>query len=242
MIDIIVVTYNAKNKLRLCLQSIEKYTKDMPYRLTIVNNNSQDKTAEYLNKKYAFNQKAKIIHAKKNMGFSGAANLALKATSNKLVALLDDDVEVTKGWLMKLHQSIKKKPSIAIIGPKVMLPNKKIFCAEMIIWNHIILPVGMKEKDNGQRDYIRKVDALCGACWLIKRNIIKKIGFFDERFFPCQMEDVDYCVRARLAGYKIIYNGKITVIHHNLYRALGNKNWLRFVKKWPNLSMFPLKN
>ena len=241
MIDIIVVTYNAKNKLRRCLQSIEKYTKGIPYQLTVVNNNSRDETAEYLNKKYTNSQNVKIIHAKKNMGFSGAANLALKNTSNKFIALLDDDLEVTEGWLMKLYKNIKNRPSVAIVGPKVVLPNKKIFSAEMIIWNHIVIPVGMKEKDNSQRNYTRQADALCGACWLMDRDIIKKVGYLDERFFPCQMEDVDYCIRVRLAGYKIIYDGKITIIHHNLYRALGNKNWIRFIKKWPDLSMFPLK-
>ena len=71
----------------------------------------------------------------------------------------------------------------------------------------------------------------------MKREVVKKIGYFDTRFFPCQHEDIDFCLRARLGKYKIIYNGKTEIIHHNLFRDrdLFNKNWLKFIKKWRNI-------
>ena len=107
--------------------------------------------------------------------------------------------------------------------------------------------VGSGEIDRGQKDYIKECDALVGACWLMRREVFNKIGGFDERFFPSQHEDIDYCLRARLAGYKIIYNGKVRVIHHHLYRdggeAYGRKNWHKFLRKWKSvLDKFPLKD
>lgn len=243
MIDIIVVTYNAKNKLKRCLESIEKYTKSIRYLLTVVNNNSTDGTPQFL-KNYR-QKKIKIINNNENFGFSGAANIALNNTSNKFIVFLDDDAEVTKGWLYKLYKEIKNKPKVGIIGCKIVSSDNRIFCADYRIRSLSL--VGSGEIDKGQRDYIKECDSVAGTCWLMKTDLIKKVGYFDEKFSPSQHEDIDYCLRTRLAGYKIIYNGKIKIIHHHLFRDGGRKlnerNWRRFLKKWKNLlHKFPLKD
>lgn len=238
MIDIIVVTRNAKEKLKACLSSIKKYTTTVPYKLTVINNNSSDGTKAFLDRYHEW--KLRIFHSRKNLGFSGAANIALKKTQSNFIALLDDDVRVTKNWLEGLYGEIKKSPSVGIVGPKVVYPDKKIFSAGIFIWKHIIFNIGSGYPDRGERDYVGPVDGLNGACWLIRRKLIGKVGYFDKRFFPCQWEDVDYCIRTRLAGYKIIYNGKVTVVHHSLLRTLGRNNRIKFIKKWPDLSMFPM--
>jgi len=241
MLDIIVVTYNAKNKLKRCLESIERHAGNISHWLTIVDNASNDGTTDYLNKKYNKDRHVNIIHTKKNVGFSGAANIALKATRNKFVALIDDDAEVTKNCLEQLYKQIRNNPDVGIIGPKVLFPNKRICAAGTLIWGRIDMNIGSKEIDSGQRDYTKEVDALIGPCWIIRREIIRKVGYLDEQFFPCQWEDFDYCIRTRLAGYKIIYHGKAALIHHNLFRSSNADNQERFIRKWPDLSMFPLR-
>lgn len=243
MVDIIVVTYNARNELKRCLKSVEKYTKGIRYLLTIVNNDSTDGTSRFLKNYQKKNKNINIIHTGKNLGFCGGANLALRNTYNKFIALLDDDVEVTKGWLVKLCQQIKKKSNIGIVGCKIVFPDNKIWSAEYRVRPPEL--AGWGERDKGQRDYIKECDALAGPCWLMKRGLIKKVGYFDERFFPCQCEDIDYCLRTRLAGNKIIYNGKVKIIHHHLYRDKGQfrKNLQKFLKGWRNiLPAFPLKD
>ncbi|MDP2939169.1 MAG: glycosyltransferase [Candidatus Omnitrophota bacterium] len=242
MFDLIIVTYNAKDKLRLCLSSVERHTNGIQYMLTVVNNNSSDGTLQFL-KKYQQQHKIKVIHTDKNLGFCGGANLALKNTSNKFIVLLDDDVEVTQGWLKELYKQIKNKPKIGIVGCKIFLPSKRIFSADYRV--RPIYLVGCGEIDKGQRDYIKECDALVGPCWLMRRELIKKVGYFDERFFPSQHEDIDYCLRTRLAGYKIIYNGRVKISHHHLFRdgQQFRENWRKFLKKWKALlSKFPLKD
>ena len=243
MIDIIIVTYNAEKKLRRCLKSIEKNTRDIDYCLTILDNASTDKTGVYLKKysKTVDKKLLRIIRSSKNLGFSGGANKAIKITKNKFIALIDDDAEVTKGWLSGLYSKIIGQNSVGIVGPKLLTPDGRIAGAGMFIWDRIILQIGLGEKDTGQRNYIRDVDCLAGPCWLIRREIFEKIGYFDERFFPSQYEDIDYCVRARLAGYRIIYDGTSSLTHHNLLRGSTNINRKKFFKKWPDLSMFPIK-
>ncbi len=243
MINIIIVTYNAKDKLKRCLESVEKYTKGISYLLTIVDNHSTDGTFEFL-KNYKKGN-IKVINTKKNLGFCGGANFALRNTHNKFIVLLDDDAEASRGWLTRLYKSIKNEPNVGIVGCKINFPNNRIHCADYRVKRFQL--VGWNEIDGGQRDYIRECDALIGPCWLMRRDLIENVGYFDERFFPSRHEDIDYCLRARLAGYKIIYNGRAKVIHHHLCRygadEQNRKNTQKFLKKWKNLlHKFPLKD
>ncbi len=239
--DILIVTYNARQKLTRCLRSVIRHTRDVSYQITVLDNASTDGTAEYLER--AFSKKIKLIKSRKNLGFSGGVNLLLCKTNHPWVVFLDDDAEVTAGWLTRFYVLAKKNPSLGIISGKIVYPNRRIFCAEFSI-----VPfgsVGRGEVDRGYRDYTKEVDAVPGPCWLVPRSVIEKVGLFDERFFPCQYEDIDYCLRVRLAGYKIFYHGKVEIIHHNLFRKgseiILNQNIRRFFKKWRKvMHRFPL--
>ncbi len=124
MVDIIIVTYNAKNKLRRCINSVKKHTKE--YLLTVVDNCSRDGTSQYLKRLKNVN----VIRAKKNLGFSAGANLGLKKTNNEFVVLLDDDTEVTENWLIGLSNHIKNKPKVGIVGCKIIFPDNTIHAAD----------------------------------------------------------------------------------------------------------------
>ncbi|MDD5173627.1 MAG: glycosyltransferase [Candidatus Omnitrophica bacterium] len=228
-VDIIIVTCNAGDLLRRCLLSVRRHT-GVPYLITVVDNGSTDGTPDFLRSQSGL----RIISNDKNVGFSRAMNMGIKKTGNGLIVCLDDDVEVTKNWLEGLITCIKRS-RVGIVGCKIVFPNGRIHAAEYRIKPRMV--VGRGEKDAGHREYVRQVDGLIGPCWLMKREVVKKIGYFDERFYPSQHEDLDFCIRTRLAGFKIIYNGKVKVIHHNLYRddGLSGENWKKFLIKWKGL-------
>ncbi len=238
-IDIIIVSYNAKKNIKRCVNSIRKHTRDCPYRLTIVDNNSTDGTVELLK---TLGSDIKIIINKENLGFSGGANTAIKSTSGAYMALVDDDAEVTPHWLKKLHKKIRESPDIGIVGCKIVFPNNLIFCAEIGVSTGCPTSVGYGEADRGQRDYIKEVESVNGACWIMRREVFKKVGFYDTQFFPCQYEDLDYCLRARQAGFKVIYDGQVPIIHHHLFRDGGIRtnfsNHKKFMTKWDGLKSF----
>jgi len=239
--DILIVTHNARYKLARCLRSVIRFTPGMSYQITVLDNASTDGTSEYLQKN--FSKRIQLIKSLKNLGFSGGINLLLRKTKKPWVVLLDDDAEVTQGWFERFYAIARRKSNVGIISGKVVYPNQRIFCAEFSI-----VPfgsVGRSEFDRGQRNYSKEVDAVPGPCWLMPRAVIKRVGPFDERFFPCQYEDIDYCLRVRVAGYKIYYDGSVPIVHHNLYRKGSgltlNKNITIFFKKWQKaLSRFPL--
>ncbi|MBP9837361.1 MAG: glycosyltransferase family 2 protein [Proteobacteria bacterium] len=231
MVDIIIVTHNAEEKLRACVTSLRKNTENSNYILTIVNNGSSDGTAKYLK---TLKGNVQVITTKANKGFCYGANLGIESTNNDIVTLLDDDVEVTKDWLPTLLKKLRKK-AVGIVTPKIIFPNGTIFSAGFFLKK--LLSLGYGEIDFGQYNRVREFDAFPGPCWLIKRKVLQEIGKFDEKYFPCQYEDLDYCLRVRQAGYKIIYNGKVSVIHHNLFRSAKkqSKNLQYFLDKWKSL-------
>ncbi|MFA5146260.1 MAG: glycosyltransferase [Candidatus Omnitrophota bacterium] len=244
-IDIIIITYDARDKLERCLRSIVRNTGGLSYRITVVDNGCTDGTSGFLNIYHRKNKYVDIIRSDKNLGFSGGANIALKNTRNELICLMDDDVEVTGGWLRELRREIKARPDAGIVGCKILSGDGRIWSADYRI--RLLNSIGIGEIDRGQRDYIKECDALVGPCWLMRRRILDKVGYFDERFFPCQNEDIDYCLRTRLAGYKIVYDGRARIIHHHLFRdggtAQNHRNRQRFLRKWgKGLLRFPLKD
>ncbi len=238
--DIIIVTYNAKHKLKACLDSIQKNSAHLRYTVTVVDNHSTDGTGTLLKKYF---KGINYIRLLKNKGFSHGANVALRQTHHDYMALLDDDIEVPAGWLEALYGQMKGKKDVGMVGPKLLLPNGRIFAADCSVKRGS--PRGAEEWDKGQRDYIRECDALTGPCWLMRRAVFNEVGDFDEAFFPCQGEDTDYCLRVRLKGYKIIYNGRVAVIHYNLFRTLGlaQQNTDLLKQKWARvLTNLPFKD
>jgi GT2 family glycosyltransferase len=244
MVDIVVVTYNARSVLAECLASIRRHTPASQYRLYVVNNASTDGTREFLDKSRPAN--SEIFHLSKNLGFSGAANWVTPKLRSEYVIFLDDDAAATPGWFAGIMRTAKNTKKLGMVGCKIIFPDKRIFSCEVRLGPRRLL--FYKDYDCGQADYIKEVDILAGACFLVPLKILKKIGPFDESFFPCQGEDWDYCVRIRKAGYKIIYNGKVTILHMNLFRAGGTKvnleNKDRFNAKWHKylVKNFPRKD
>lgn len=236
MVDIIVVTYRAPEPLERCLKAIAAHTSDVPYRVTVVANSGD------VARGVGAPMPITWLRPGKNLGFSGAANLALHTCDAPQVALVDDDCEVTSGWLRSLGKHLED-PRVAIVGPRIVNPDGSIFAADLRYGPMRNWAAG--EWDRGQKAYQKTADGLVGACWVASRKALWDIGPFDEDYFPCQYEDSDYCVRARLKGYTLWYDGTVEVLHRNLLRALGQerRNRVRFLKKWGGvLEGFPLSD
>jgi GT2 family glycosyltransferase len=231
MVDIILVAYNATKALHDCIRSIQRNTSNIQYQITVVDNSDAPT---------AVDESVRVIRPGRNLGFSAAANLAIRTTNAEFIALVDDDVLVRQKWLERLLDSLQAEPQAAIAGPKVAYPGRRLFAADLR-YGPMRNPA-FGELDRGQRDYIKTADSIVGACWVMKRSLVDAIGYFDESFFPCQYEDSDYCIRARLNGFTIVYNGTAVVTHRALFRADGKSlaNRERFLRKWEAvLPQFP---
>lgn len=210
---IIIVNYNSGPYIIDCLKSlkISRY-KDIKISEVIIDNFSIDNSLELIKQQFP---KIKIINNKNNLGFAKAVNQGIKnALQNKAdyVFLLNPDTLAEKNLLVPLITLIKSDKKIGIVGPIL----KDEFKAGSVY------SLGLKfNKFLGRTEHIhvkarpfhiKDEEIVSGCAMLIKKEVFKRIGFFDERFF-LYFEDSDFCLRAKKAGFKIYVEPKAVVIH-----------------------------
>ena len=200
--DIIVFTYNNETVISRCLDSVRKQSV-RNFVCTVVDDCSTDNTVGLIRKKYPW---VKLITKKKNTGPSESRNIGICHTKNEYIAMLDSDVGLKEDWLEQ-QLELMKDGSVAVAGSKLIFAKNrgKINSAGGCITR---LGFGFDRgcgSDIGKYNMPEPVAFVCSAACMFRRDIVKKIGSFDETYFYPH-EDTDFCWRAALAGYKIIYN------------------------------------
>ncbi|MFI5349998.1 MAG: glycosyltransferase [Elusimicrobiota bacterium] len=239
VINIAVVSHNARDSIRPCFDSLIRHTRSVAHRVLFFDNASSDGTPALL-KSLARRRGVEIVLSRRNLGAAGAVNALRRRLKSEWLVLLDDDARVTPGWLPGLLRAAASRPDVGIVGCKVTAPGGRIFTAELTPAG---TACGHGETDEGQRDYRRACECVAKTCWLMRRSLFSRVGPFDERFFPCQFEDADYCLRARLKGFRVLYQGDVAVSHAGLFRIASPRfarNRGLFERKWLLRPRFPL--
>lgn len=239
-VGIVILNYNGVANTLDCLQSLKKLNSaDLSIDIIVVDNHSQDGSQKSLSKVKGIN----FIQNSQNLGYSGGNNIGIRyALRNKaeLILILNNDTTIDKNTLLHLE---KRSRQADIISPKIYFSpgfefHKKRYRSNelgKIIWyaggeidweNIIGKHVGVDEVDNGQFNKPCEVDFATGAAMFIKREVFEKVGFFDEKYF-LYLEDMDFCVRAKKAGFKIMYEPKAVVWHKNAQSADGSGSKLQ---------------
>ena len=203
--------YNGKSILFRCLKSLE-LTSYKNYKVIITDAHSTDKSRELTSE---FNG-AEFVDIGYRANFSENNNFAIRYAKKKYnpdyYLLLNNDIIITdRYWLKKLVDSAKRYKA-GMVGCQLLYPNGNIQHAGMLIDYYGGRNRGRGEKYRGQYNKIEEVPGVTFALVLISKKVIEKVGLLDENF-NMGFEDVDYCIRARQNGFKIIYNGKIKATH-----------------------------
>lgn len=224
MITIVILNYNTRNLLDLCIKSI--INKKWKYKLNIlvVDNNSYDDSVEYIEKHY---KQIRIIQNSKNLGFAGGINIGLKTVKTKYILLLNSDTEVKLKSIDKIVDFAENK-DFAISSCKLLTKDGRFqpntgdlpFGFAIFFWLSGLdgLPVIGKFLPSFHRNDVsfykndREVGWVSGTAILIKDEVVQKIGLLDENLFM-YTEDTDYCIRAKKAGFKIGWTPKAEIIH-----------------------------
>ncbi len=227
-VTLVILNYNGIRYIKNCLDSV--LATDYPnFKVTVIDNASTDGSAEFIEENYP---EIKLVKFRKNYGFAKAYNLALKSINSKYMALLNNDIEVEPDWLEKLVLHMEKDEKAAAANPKMLFiqDRKRINaaggCCDIygVGWNR-----GNGEIDRGQYDKVEEVFYANGAAMLIREKAWKEVGPFDERYF-LYGEDLDWCWRARLKGYKILYVPEAKIYHY--WRASSGKIIPLLEKHW----------
>ena len=208
LVFVIVVNYNGLKYLETCFSSLEKQTYKN-YRIIMLDNASTDKSVEFTQKNFS---KILIIKQKKNYGFAKGNNLAIGFALDQkadYVFLVNNDTKVETDLLEKLVSTAEGDNSIGVVGPAIFgLKNKGSIQELGMAVDRFGYPLAIKtfsKKNNC-------VFFVSGCAMLIKSDLLRKIGLFDEKYFMFA-EDLDLCWRGRLSGYKIIVANDAKIYH-----------------------------
>lgn len=206
---IIVLNYNGKDSLKKTLSSV--FQIDYPnFEIILVDNNSKDGSFETARREFS---KIVFIKNSENLGFSSGNNIGIEYALERgadYVLLLNYDVQVKKDFLSPLVASLEEDKKNGIANPVILEgENSKIwFSGGKIDWLRM---KSIHEKKEHTRNYIES-DYLCGCAMLIRSEVFRHIGLFNEDFF-LYWEDVDFSIRAKKAGYKLVICPKSQIYH-----------------------------
>jgi len=245
-VTIIIPTYNAPDFLSRCLSSLERNTL-APYKLIIIDDRSSEIVMrEYL---HELEHKYHVILLRTRKGFAGICNHAVLKTDTKYICLLNSDTEAGFSWLTYMLEEVDNNEDVGIVGAKLMYPPQKGYNLGGSIQHAGVarnsegLPYhiyGGQPSDLPAANKRRELNAVTFACVLIRRKMWDELGGLDEAYILGQFEDIDFCWRARKAGWKVVYQPKATLLHYEhgsgeeaaMFSSKRNRD--RLIKIWGN--------
>lgn len=211
-ISVVIVNWNGRKYLNDCLTSLSKVT----YKnreVLFIDNASTDDSVVFVKEKFP---KIKIIINDRNLGFAQGQEVAFKQAKGDAVLLLSMDTIVEKNLIDELVTSLYAKKDIGCVQPKILLyPQTSLIdsIGSFFLMNGDLYHYG-REKSHTLSQYNKPMEIFSakGACMLIKKEVLKKVGLFDKDYFA-YFEETDLCMRIWLAGYKIMYVPNTAIYH-----------------------------
>ncbi len=225
-VSIIIVNYNVKEFILNLLHSLNRALQGMTSEIIIVDNASQDDSVPVLRK---LHPEVRLIANEENLGFSKANNLGLKEATGRYLMLLNPDTVVQEDTFRVMIDFMDAHPDVGMSGCKLISPDGSLqpACRRSFPtpWVSFTKLVGLSNLFPKSRLFGKynltyldenqtyEVDAIAGACMLVRRDVYEKIGGLDERFFMYG-EDLDWCYRVQQAGFKVFYIHATQIIHY----------------------------
>ncbi|MDD4759727.1 MAG: glycosyltransferase family 2 protein [Bacteroidaceae bacterium] len=234
-ISVIILNWNGAAMMRRFLPSVVEHSAEAE--VIVADNGSTDDSLEMLKEEFPT---IRVIPFEKNYGFAEGYNKALEKIETPYALLLNDDVEVTRDWLVPLLTFMESHPKVAACQPKLLSEKQRDHfeyagaCGGFL--DYLGYPycrgrmMEVVEKDEGQYDTPCAIFWGSGAALMVRTAIYKEVGGLDRRFFA-HMEEIDFCWRLRSRGHEIYCIPQSTVYHvggGTLSKSNPKKTFLNF--------------
>ena len=242
-ISIIVPVYNQFAYTYNCLKSIAMHSGDVSYEVLVADDCSSDLTTKLTE----IIDGVRVIQNTENLHFLKNCNNAAQEAKGKYILFLNNDTQVTEGWLEPLLQQMETHEDIGLTGSKLIYPDGKLQEAGGIIWqNGSAWNYGHGQNPSApEYNYVRETDYISGAAIMIRKELWEQVGGFDERFAPAYFEDTDLAFQTRKAGYRVVYQPASVVVHFEGIsngtdtkageKAYQETNATKFREKWKDI-------
>jgi GT2 family glycosyltransferase len=213
LVSVVIVNYNGLKFLEKCLAAALGQTYPA-FEVLLVDNGSSDGSVSFVRERFPA---VKVIETGRNLGFAAGNNAGIRAAKGDLIATLNNDTEVTPGWLTALVRPMVADPSVGMCASKMLLmrePGVIDSTGIEISRSGACWDRGMFEPDDGRYGIADEIFGPCAGAALYRKKMLDEVGLFDEDFFT-YMEDVDLAFRGNLAGWKCMYAPAAIVYHYH---------------------------
>jgi len=224
LVSFVTVSYRMRHLVRHLLRALQEAKPSFSFEFFLVDNASGDGTVGFVREKHPW---VHIIESQTNLGLSRANNLAIAKAQGEYVMILNPDLAIFPGELERWVEWMQTHPDVGISGPRLVNPDatdqdscyrfphllipamRRTFLGSTSWGRRSVTNYLMKDMD---RSVEQDVDWILGAAMLIRREVLEKIGRFDERYF-LYFEDTDVCRRAWQSGSRVCYTPAAKIIH-----------------------------
>lgn len=234
-LSVVILNYNTKELTRTCLTTLlasrlGKYAMEV----IVCDNGSEDGSADMIAEEFPH---VALIKNGKNLGFAAGNNPGIRKAKGRFVLLLNTDTEMPPDTLRVMIDFMDSNPDAGAATCKLLLPNGAMdpachrgFPTPWVSFTYLLKLEKLFPKTKlfgeyhqGYKDLatIHEVDCIVGAFFMVRREVIREVGLLDEDYFMYG-EDIDWAYRIRTAGWKIMYNPTVTMLHKKKQSGRAN--------------------
>jgi GT2 family glycosyltransferase len=211
LLTVAVLSYDGRHLLEVIMPSLTRQS-FRDFEVVVVDNGSRDDTAPWLREQWP---EVEIVSLAQNIGVTAALNVCARSGRGELVGLFNNDLELDTNCLGELVSALNAHPEAGWAAAKLMdFEQRDVIdgAGDVFTWAATGGRRGHGERDRGQYDEPRAIFGACGGAALYRRSVLARVGDFDEDFFAFY-EDVDWNLRAQLAGFSCRYVPSAVVYH-----------------------------
>ncbi len=225
-LSVVIVAWQSRNEIEPCLESIPSCLDGRPVEIILVDNSlNADGTVEFALKAFP---KVRVIEPGTNLGFSSGNNLGIRHSGSDNILVLNPDTICNGDALEHCLDRLDTEPDIGLISPKLVLADgtMDLACRRKIpsLWDGFCRASGLASRFPNSRRFAGynltylddagtyDVGAINGAFMMGRRQAFDQVGLFDEDFFMYG-DDLDLCYRFTQAGYRVVYDGRVSITH-----------------------------
>jgi GT2 family glycosyltransferase len=236
-LSIVILSFNTKDLLKDCLMSLKSVSNELNFEVIVSDNGSSDGSIEMVEREFT---DVKIVKNGKNLGFAKGNNVASAFCKGKYILFLNSDTIVYKDTLKKCFKYLENDRKIGALTCKLKMLGGKLdpdviraFPTPWVSLTHLVLHLDKLFPNSKlfaqyrygflSLDEIHEVDVIQGAFFFTRKELLDKVGWFDEDFF-LDGEDIDLCWKIKSLGNKIIYYPEVSILHLKGASKGNNKN------------------